>query len=400
MKPLLFLAQRIPYPPNKGDKLRSFAVLRHLSRSWDIHLGCFIDDPDDWQHVDALRAYCADLTCVGLDKRLAKLRSAVGLLSGTSLSEHYFRSGQLSRWVGGVLTGVQPSTAFLYSSVMGQYIPTAPSLRPRRVVMDFVDVDSVKWRQYAEMHRGPMRWVYERESRRLFDFDRALAQRFDASIFVSPPEAQLFRDMAPEVADRVHAVSNGIDHGFFTADPSQPNPFAAGARAIVMTGAMDYWPNIDGALWFAREMLPAIRARVPEAVFVIVGGNPAPQLQALAGQPGVTVTGRVADVRPYLTHAAAVVAPMRVARGIQNKVLEGMAMGRLVVTTSQGLEGIDAQPGRDLLVADDAPPFIAATLRALTDAALAPMGTAARQRILAGYDWDDKLAAYERLLAG
>ena len=398
MKHLLFLCQRIPYPPNKGDKLRSFSVLRHLAKSWTVHLGCFIDDPNDWQYVEALRPYCADLNCIGLDKRGAKLRSLSGLLMGSSLSEPYFHSPRMAQWVETVLRQTQPSAAFLYSSVMGQYLRRGDRLRPRRVVMDFVDVDSDKWRQYSERHSWPMNWLYRRESRLLLAFDREVAKFADACVFVSEPEADLFRRLAPEAASRTHAISNGVDASYFSPTTSHPTPFPEGKRGVVFTGAMDYWPNADAVTWFAERMFPAIRSQVPEAVFYIVGGNPPPKVVKLGDLPGVTVTGRVADVRPYLAHAAVCVAPMRVARGIQNKVLEGMAMGKVVVTTEQGLEGIDAIPGCDLLLANDAEEFIAATLKALTDPSLPPLGVAARNRIVSGYSWDDKLDEFEKLL--
>lgn len=400
MKPLLFLSQRIPFPPNKGDKLRAFFVLRHLAKSWKIHLGCFIDDPTDWQYVDELRPYCEDLCCVGLDRRWAKIRSLQGLMTGTSLSEPYFRNARMSGWVDGVLRDVRPSAAFLYSSVMGQYIPFNGPLRPGRVVMDFVDVDSDKWRQYAAMRTGPMRWIYNRESRRLLEFDRTIARHADASIFVSPPEADLFRRLAPEVAATTHAISNGIDFDYFSQSAAHANPFPAGSRPIVFTGAMDYWPNVDACGWFAESLFPEIRNRVPEALFYIVGGNPTDSVRALGNGPGITVTGRVPDVRPYLAHAALAVAPMRVARGIQNKVLEGMSMGRIVVTTGQGLEGIDAIPGQELLVADEAGAFVEACVRGLLDPSVAGLGAAARRRIEQDYSWQDKQMAYERLLAG
>lgn len=400
MKPLLFLSQRIPYPPNKGDKLRSFAVLKHLSRRYQVHLGSFIDDPDDWRHVDALRAYCADLCCVGLHSRWGKVRSLAGFVNGRSLSEIYFHSHGLVRWVRRVMREVRPETAFLYSSVMGRYLPTADGARPARMVMDFVDVDAVKWRQYADMHAWPMSAVYRREHRKLLDFDRGVAARCDAGIFVSPQEAALFRSLAPESAGKIHAISNGVDLAFFSPAETTEAPYDTGSRAVVMTGAMDYWPNIDGARWFASEVLPSIREKVPAATFFVVGANPSTEVQALAERPGVVVTGRVPDVRPYLAHAAAVVAPLRVARGIQNKVLEGMAMGRVVVTTPQGFEGIEAEPGRDLLVAESATDFAAVTLGVLDGSIGAGMGIAARTRIVEGYGWDEKLAAYERLLAG
>lgn len=398
MNHLLFLCQRIPFPPNKGDKLRSFSVLRHLSKSWKIHLGCFIDDPADRQHEDDLRPYCADLCCIGLDRQWARLRSLSGLVTGSALSEPYFHSRKLRDWVDGVLRDIRPPAAFLYSSVMGQYLPAGGPLRPRRVVMDFVDVDSDKWRQYAEMRPWPFSWIYGRESRRLLAFDRQVAEKSDACLFVSGPEAALFRRLAPETSAKTFAIANGVDFSYFNPWNLRPNPFPPDTPAIVFTGAMDYWPNEDAVAWFAESMLPAIRAQVPRAAFFIVGGNPTTRVTRLGQLPGVTVTGRVPDVRPYLAHAAVCVAPMRVARGIQNKVLEGMAMARVVVTTAQGLEGIDALPGRDHLLADGVAPFIAATVKALTDPALAPIGLAARRRIVNSYAWDDKLREFERLL--
>ncbi|CCG40547.1 TIGR03087 family PEP-CTERM/XrtA system glycosyltransferase [Magnetospirillum molischianum] len=398
MDPLIFLCQRIPLPPQKGDKIRSFAVLRHLARTRNLHVGCFIDDPADWDHVEALRHYCTDVCCIPLDKTIGKLRSLTGLVRGKSLSEPYFHDLRLAQWVDSVLKTHHPRAAFVYSSVMAQYIPRQGPMRPERVVMDFVDVDSDKWRQYAEAQAWPMNQIYRRESKKLFAFDRDVCAWTDASVFVSPAEATLFRTMVPEHADKIHAISNGIDLGHFTPSTDFPSPFEAATHPIVFTGSMDYWPNIDAVRWFANEIFPTVATTVPSARFVIVGANPTREVLDLAKQPGITVTGRVADVRPYLSHAAVAVAPMRVARGIQNKVLEAMAMGRVVVTTSQGWEGINAKPGQDLLVEDSAADLARATLRALTDPEMAAMGAAARACMVGAYGWDDKLAAYERLL--
>lgn len=402
MKPLLFLSQRIPFPPNKGDKIRSFHVLRHLARSWRIHLGCFIDDPADWQHVEALKEFCADVHCAALDPRQAKLRSLPAFATGESLSTRYFRDGGLAAWLRRTLTETRPEAAFLYSSVMAQYllspglIGTAP--RPGRIVMDFVDVDSDKWRQYAQSQSWPMSWVYRRESRRLFAFDRAVARQADASIFVSPAEADLFRCMAPECSDRIHGIPNGIDLDFFKPEAGGERPYQGNEPVIAFTGMMDYWPNADAVCWFAAEILPLIRARRPEVRFYIVGGNPTPEVVKLGEVEGVTVTGRVADIRPYIAHADVAVAPLRIARGIQNKVLEAMAMARPMICTSQALEGIDALPGRDLLVADTAPAFAEAVLQALAQPG--SLGRQGRDCVLAGYRWSDKLAQYESLIRG
>jgi sugar transferase (PEP-CTERM/EpsH1 system associated) len=263
-------------------------------------------------------------------------------------------------------------------------------------VMDFVDVDSDKWRQYAKDARAPMNWVYARESGKLLTYDRAVAARVDASLLVSDAEAALFRKLVPDSAAKIHAVANGIDCDFFSPTHRFETPYTTGP-VFVFTGTMDYRPNVDAVVWFANEIFPALRARLPQAVFAVVGAKPSRDVAALASRPGVRVTGRVADVRPFLAHADVVVAPLRIARGIQNKILEGMAMAKPVVTTGQGLEGIDAVPGRHLLLADTPDAFAEKVMEALDPRASA-LGAAARQLMEASYSWTGRLAPLDRLL--
>ena len=187
-------------------------------------------------------------------------------------------------------------------------------------------MDSAKWSQYANSRSWPLSAIFKREGARLLAFERAVANGTEASVFVTPAEAQLFRTLAPECSTRVHHAQNGVDTDYFSPAHELPNPFATDEDAIVFTGAMDYWPNVDAVTWFARDVLPTIATQRPRARFYIVGIAPTPAVQALAQDPRVVVTGRVPDVRPYLKHARVVVAPLRVARGIQNKVLEAMAM--------------------------------------------------------------------------
>jgi sugar transferase (PEP-CTERM/EpsH1 system associated) len=217
-------------------------------------------------------------------------------------------------------------------------------------------------------------------------------------VFVTVAEADLFRAKAPECAARVWSAQNGVDTAYFAPDAARATPFAADEDAIVFTGAMDYWPNVDAVCWFAHEVLPAIRAARPQAHFHIVGMQPAPTVQALARLPGVTVVGRVPDVRPYLQHARVVVAPLRVARGIQNKVLEAMAMGRPVVVSASAAEGLTAVAGVELDVAEDAGSFAARTIQAMEEERGAALGAAARTRAVADYDWAANLAPFARLL--
>ena len=387
MSDLLFLAQRIPYPPDKGDKLRSFHLLRGLARRHDVHLGCFVDDPEDWRHAGTLKRMVASCCLVPLDRRWAGFRSLRGFATGEPLGLPYYRDARLARWVGGVMEKHRPATAFLFSSQVAQYAPFGRA----RVVMDFCDVDSQKWKEYATKRPQPMRWLYAREAERMLAFERRVAKAAEASLFVSAAECDLFRRLAPESTNRVHAIGNGIDAETCSPHHAYARPWPEGGPVAVFTGAMDYWPNIEAVEWFATHVLPLL----PGWRLAIVGSNPAAAVQALAAIPGVIVTGRVPDVRPWLAHAAVVVAPLLTARGVQNKVLEGMAMARPVVATPQAHEGLEAEPGVHLLVAEGAEPFAAAVLAA---AHRPELGEAARQRVLERYAWDSRLADLDRLL--
>jgi polysaccharide biosynthesis protein PslH len=398
MEELLFLAHRIPYPPNKGDKIRSYHLLRHLSERYRIHLGTFVDDPEDWVHVETLGGLCTGVCALALAPRRARLRSLAGLLHGGPLSLPYYRDQSLQRWVDAVLARPGMRRVLVFSSSMAQYVEQVRD--DTRVVVDFVDVDSDKWRQYAQRLRGPLGWVYAREARTLLGYERALAGRASASVFVSETEAELFRALAPATAARVHAVENGVDTEHFRPDSRHPNPYAPEERVLVFTGAMDYWPNVDAVEWFGREVFPAIRARDPHAVLCVVGGRPDEAVRRLAAQPGVRVTGAVADVRPYLAHAHAAVAPLRIARGVQNKVLEAMAMARPIIASPSAMDGIRACPSLQGAVAREAGEWIERCLELLSAGAehRDSLGAQGRGWVLSHYAWAEKLRPWEDLL--
>jgi sugar transferase (PEP-CTERM/EpsH1 system associated) len=399
MKELLFLCHRIPYPPNKGDKIRSFNMLRYLASRHVVHLGAFVDDPDDWQHAAELRKICGSVELVALPRRQALLRSASGLLSGEPLGLPYYRNQQLQRWCAARMSGPRPADGILvFSSTMAQYVLDYDSV-PR--VLDLCDVDSDKWRQYAQRRRWPMSWVYRREAGLLEQCERDYARRFDAVLLVSDAEAALFRQIAPESATRIVALRNGVDTVFFDPLPDHPTLFPAEQQAVVFTGAMDYWANVDAVEWFGREVLPLIRQRCPRAHFWIVGSRPAEAVQRLAQLPGISVTGSVPDVRPYLQHARLVVAPLRVARGVQNKVLEALAMAKPVVASSAALDGLEAGGGPHVpgtRRADEPGEFAEAVARILEGAA-EPDGSAGRRYVCERYGWHASLASLDRLFA-
>ena len=394
MARLLYLVHRMPYPPNKGDKVRSYHLLRHLLRDHQVFLGTFLDDPDDEAHLPALAAICPALHVVRLHPRSARVRSLSALLQNEALTLAYYRSAELSQWVAQTVARHQIDASVVFSSAMAQY---APANLP--MLCDFVDLDSAKWSQYASTKPWPLSWLYRREGERLLAFERAVAQRAQHAFFVTPQETDLFRQRAPESAARVDALCNGVDAKFFSVDPDRASPYAAGEQPLVFTGAMDYWPNIDAVVWFCAEVLPGLRARRPGLRFYIVGRNPAPAVQALASD-GVVVTGTVDDVRPYLQHAALVVAPLRIARGIQNKILEAMAMGKAVVATAECAQAIGAREGIEMFPASDAADFGTQVESLLQDPQrAAAAGVLARDKVLRSFSWDAHLSGIDRHLS-
>ena len=389
MRDILFIAHRIPYPPDRGDKIRSWHLLRHLAGLGRVHLACFADDPADAAHLPALRDALGGRLGEAHVEIRTRSRASAGvraLVERRPVSLALFDSARLRAFVRAMLGGGSVGTIFAYSGQMAQFVPHGVS---QRFVMDFVDVDSAKFAQYADEGAGPMRWVNRREGEKLSAFERVAAGRADLCLFVSEAEAALFRGRTGLA--NIQALSNGIDVDHFdpVADfPRLSRDQRGDGPLILFTGQMDYAPNIDAVRWFAGEVLPSI----PGARFAIAGRDPTPAVRALAGER-VTVAGSVPDMRAWLAAADLVVAPLRLARGIQNKVLEAMAMARPVIASPAAFEGIEALPGRDLIVAADA----AAMAESSRDLLAAPgraaaIGAAARRQMARYYRWEARLA--------
>ena len=347
---LLFLAHRIPYPPDKGDKIRSYHLLAGLALRYRIFLGAYVDDPSDWRHRGALEALCEEVRLAYISRGRKLARMAYGALSGAPMTLACYDDAAMRRWVSRVCAERGIRRAFCFSGGVAPLLDETSGGDVARVV-DFVDVDSSKWSDYAATRRWPTSAVFDRESRLLLAAERRLGAAADASVFVSEKEAALFNSLAPELVARTSFVNNGVDARYFAPDARGADPYADRDRTVVFTGAMNYWPNIDAVVCFCDEVLPGLRRLDSRWRFCIVGSNPDRLVRALSGRHGVHVTGRVDDVRPWLGHAVAAVAPMRVARGVQNKVLEAMAMAKSVVASPQALEGIDVSPGLHVAVA-------------------------------------------------
>lgn len=391
MSEILFLAHRIPFPPDRGDKIRSWHILRHLAGLGRVHLACFADDEADAAHLAALRAALGGRlgeAHVEIRRTGKAVAAARALLAGKPVSLTLFDSPSLRAFVERCLMKPEVESVFTFSGQMAQFVPA--HLR-QRFVMDFVDIDSAKFAAYAEAG-GPLAIVHRREAKRLFAFERTVAARADVSLFVSDAEAALFRSEAGLAGADIRALANGVDLDFYR--PGAAAPAEAPHPLVVFTGQMDYQPNIDAVAWFAGEVLP----RLPGATFAIVGRNPADAVRRLASER-VIVTGAVPDVRTWLAAADVVAAPLRIARGIQNKVLEAMAMARPVVASPAAAEGIDVRPGEELVVADGSAAEAEAVVALLGAPELArSIGTAARARMVARYGWDARLAALPAML--
>ncbi|WP_375396159.1 TIGR03087 family PEP-CTERM/XrtA system glycosyltransferase [uncultured Sphingomonas sp.] len=389
MGDILFLAHRVPFPPDRGDKIRGHHVLKFLAARARVHLVAFADDPRDMDCGKRPTGLASDPTIVRREKaRLTALGEA--LIQRQPMSLTAFDHREMRAAVDRVLTRETIDTIYVFSGQMAQYLP------PRaggRVIMDFVDMDSAKFADYAAESNGLMAWLMRREARLLQAFERQIAGQVDAALLVSATEAALFRQHTG--AANVHVVENGIDADLY--DPVGVMPVAGVGPLIVFTGQMDYRPNVAGVTWFADAILPQVRARFAAARFAIVGRNPGAAVRALGTRPGIEVTGEVADVRGWLAAAACVVAPLKVARGVQNKVLEAMAMARPVVASRAAAEGIDHDG--TILVGADAAGLADAVNRVLADpAGSAGMGAAARRQVVARYGWNARLAPLDALL--
>lgn len=398
MANLLYLVHRLPYPPNKGDKVRSYNLLKHLVARHKVYLGTFVDDADDEQYLPTVQSMCAGMCAVPLNPTTAKVRSLSALVAGEPLSLPFYRSAALRDWVGQTRANCQIEATVVFSSVMAQYALAADIPSGHPFLVDFVDVDSEKWVQYAKQRTWPMSWVYGREGRTLLAYERALAARSTRGFFVTDKETELFQRLAPECATQVQAIANGVDSDYFSPVPSRQNPFNPGDLPIVFTGAMDYWPNIDAVTWFATEVLPPLREKWPNARFVVVGRSPPAEVRKLAS-PSVQITGTVPDVRPFIQHAAVIVAPMRLSRGVQNKVLEAMAMARPVVAAADCVSAIHAAARDGIVAAQEAPDYVNAIDALLRDPVRAgELARDARACVRRCYSWDAQLVAIDPFL--
>jgi sugar transferase (PEP-CTERM/EpsH1 system associated) len=389
MARILFLSHRVPFPPNKGDKIRSFNEIRHLSSRHELHLLAFYDHPEESEYSKDLQEYCRTVTLVPLLRSGRFLRAGLAMLRGRPWSVGYFSDPAMKQAFTEKLAALRFDLIFVFCSSMAPYALQTPGI-PR--ILDFVDSDALKWRQYSEVRRAPIRWLFGYEARKLSELERRMIDEFDCSIFVSKREVSDQTD--PVLFQKTIFIQNGIDLEFF-----KPSGHTGGAPAVAFTGAMDYFPNADGALYFARDIFPRIRSIYPEARFYIVGSNPSTKVRKLADLPGVIVTGSVEDVRPFLAQCQVAVVPLRIAQGIQNKILEALAMGIPVVATPRAAEGLAGIKDLPLKVAANADLFAKQVVDMIMQAPLKSDVVERCRLHLANYfNWATNLTALDRTI--
>ena len=392
-EPLLYLCHRMPFPPNKGDKITTFNILKFLSEHYDVYLATFIDDPKDKQYCDLVASYCKESIFINLNPTLSKIKGLGALLRNEPITLPYYRSTPMQRWVSGNVAKHHIQKAFIYSACMAQYV-LKESIKDIYKIMQFADIDSDKWRQFACSQNAIMNKIYLREHRMLFAYEKYVAEQFNLSCFISDAEVSLFKSMiSANIHKKIKTLSNGIDSQFFS-NAAQANLTEEydlkSDNYVVFTGAMDYLPNVETVSWFIQHVWLEVINAIPNGKFYIVGSSPLKRVLNLAKYPGVIVTGRVDDIRPYLSNAKAAVAPMQMGRGIQNKILEAMAMELPVLTTKLGAEGLEDYTSKSLYITDAKEEMRQWVKEKLCNPPT--LATESRQWLLQHYSWNAKLS--------
>jgi sugar transferase (PEP-CTERM/EpsH1 system associated) len=380
-KRILFIAHRVPYPPDNGARVRAFQEICRLSEQFRVTVAAIAHNEADLKSAGRLRQWCERVLVARAGGVRGLVRGGLSLLTGGSVTEGYFQARRLRTLL---RKEVEREPFDLVMAYCSSSLPYALAVPARTRVADLVDVDSAKWDSFAAATLGPKRWLYRREASTVRRLEHRAVEACDAVILISDAEVRVLGASSGNVL----AVGNGVDTEYFK--PLQ-GP-VDGPPSLVFTGQMDYRPNVDGVCWFVRQVWPMLKRREPRLTFTIVGRNPTPAVQRLEEAPDVRVTGEVPDVRPYFAAATVAVCPLLIARGVQNKVLEAMATARPVVASAAAIEGLDVTVGQDLLQADTAEQFAEAVLGLLKDAQRRKrLGAAARCCIESHYTWSARM---------
>lgn len=387
---ILFISHNLPFPPNKGEKVRSYHFLRFLSQRHSIILLALTRADGEEAYRSELEKLCEHVEIYPLNRWLSRIHAALCFFSPLPFTFGYFFSWKLRRDLDRLIKSKQIDLVFTYCSSSGQYAFRYPQI-PR--VIDFVDVDSEKWREFSKVSKFPNRSIFRLEHRRLREWERRMNQFFGASIVTTESERRRLQEIDPFGRDKICEVRNGVDLDYFCKRPATP----INSKKIVFIGQLNYLPNVDAVLYFYLKIFPSIKRLEPNAVFQIVGRNPHPSIIEICKD--AEVTGEVADVRPYLEQAAVFVAPFRLAFGVQTKILEAMASGVPVVASWLIMQGLDALPGKELLLENNPEKFAKRVLDLLSNPELATqIADRGRAYVEMNHSWEKNLEALDRIL--
>ena len=388
---ILFLTHRLPYAPNRGDRLRAYHTLQWLRQRASVELVSLVHDNDEASHVDEVRAFVSRVTPLRVGALGNYVRAAATLVTDAPLTHALLDAPGIDATVNEIVEVRRPDVVFAFGSGMGRLALAAP-LSALPLILDLVDVDSRKWHELSESSRWPLSWLYRRESRTLGAFEARAATAAVATLVVNEREAAIARSLAP--AANVQVIANGVE-----LERLRPVSAPSDRARVVFCGVMNYAPNDQGMRWFISEVWPIVKRQRPDATLAVVGADPHRSFEALcAGDPAIEVTGRVPDVRPWLWESAVGIAPLHVARGLQNKALEAIAAGLPIVITPAVADGLPAEALPAALVAQSREDFAQQVLQLLSltpDARRARASAAA----LGAMHWANTLRPLSELLA-
>jgi sugar transferase (PEP-CTERM/EpsH1 system associated) len=387
---VLFVCHRLPYPPSRGGKIRPFNVVRHLTASGHtVTVASLARSPDELRAGEGLREHCRKVIAVSLSPFSTGLRTAASVVSSSPASMKYFYSPALARSIRAELSTGRYDFVMVHCSSVADYVARVRGV-PK--LLDFGDMDSQKWLDYARWRSQPAAAVYWLEGAKLERAEKRLARAFDLCTCTTRNELETLRGFGTGV--ETGWFPNGVDSKYFDVAATRYGP-----NTICFVGRMDYYPNQQAVLQFCEQVLPDLRADFPALELQIVGAEPPAMIRRLGRLPGVTVTGSVPDVRSYVHASALTIAPLAIARGTQNKILESMAMGVPVVSSVEASKGVDARPGVDIAVAATPAEFREAIKRILADPAeRARLAAAGRSRVLEKHSWDASMKSLDELI--
>jgi sugar transferase (PEP-CTERM/EpsH1 system associated) len=388
---ILFISHRIPFPPDHGGKIRAFNMIRHLAKSHSVVVASLAESEREMEEASGLKNYCSKVIAEVVPASSRWLQASREVFGGRPSSVAYFWSLNLYKRIGQLLAANKFDVIFVHCAFVAQYVR---DYRDGHRILDLCDIDSAKWLDYSRWRAGPLSWGYLLEAKKLRNYEKEVATNFHRCTVATRGELAEFKKL--NVGTPCTVIPNGVDLNYFHFHWNGND-----GRVIVFVGRMDYFPNVDGALYFARTIFPIVRRSVPYAELRIVGSNPTKAIRRLANIPGITVTGQVPDVRPHLAEAVVAVAPLRLARGTQNKILEAMAMGIPVVASVEAAKGITATPGENLLVAHDRDTFASHVIKLMQNEQLRrSLSQSGRQKIALTHNWSNSMNILEDLITG